>query len=264
MDRAGRLRQVLERRGGAWPAPIEWHDVLGSTSDRAKELAREGAPEWSLVAADAQSGGRGREGRPWVSPPGGLYLSVVLRPRFSRVGLVPLAAGVAVAEAMRARGVAAALKWPNDVLVDGRKLGGILGEASSSASGVDWLILGIGVNVASTVTALDDAVASRATSIEAHDAGLPPVEEVGAAVLERLRHWYDAVRTHPASVVSAWRGLAVPWWGELADVRTGEGVLRGVIRDVDDEGALIVETPGGGSRRVLSGEVVRLRLAGEE
>jgi len=264
MDRAGRLRQLLGRRGVAWSVPIEWHRVLGSTNDRARALAREGAPEWTLVAADEQTGGRGREGRRWVSPRGGLYVSLVLRPRFPRVALVPLAAGVAVAETMREHGVAAELKWPNDVLVEGRKLGGILGEASSGASGVEWLILGIGVNVSAGVAELGEDVAPRATSIGAHHAAPLGVEEVGAGVLARLRHWYDALLIQPDSVVGAWRDLAVPWWGELAEVRTGEGVLLGVMRDVDEEGALIVETPGGGSRRVLSGEVLRLRRAGEE
>src|SRR5260370_24949102 len=104
---ADRLREALRARGLEWTAPIEHHVRLGSTSDRLKEMAREGAPPWAAVLADEQTGGRGRQGRAWASPPGGLYLSVLLRPRFASLSLVPLAAGVAVVEALREHGVTA-------------------------------------------------------------------------------------------------------------------------------------------------------------
>src|SRR6266540_629595 len=116
---ADRLRDALRARGLDWPAPIEHHVRLGSTSDRLKEKARKGAPEWAAVLADEQTGGRGRQGRAWASPPGGLYLSVLLRPRFAPASLIPLAAGVAVVEALGEHGVTAELKWPNDVLAGG-------------------------------------------------------------------------------------------------------------------------------------------------
>ena len=99
MDRASALAAALVARGGPRLPGVEWPESIDSTSDRLKALARGGAPEWTVVLADVQTGGRGREGRTWVSPPGGLYLSVLLRPRFEKVGLLPLAAGVAVAEA---------------------------------------------------------------------------------------------------------------------------------------------------------------------
>lgn len=94
MDRAARLRRALRTRGVQWPAPLEWHGTLSSTNDVLKAKARLDAPEWTAVLADTQTGGRGREGRVWASPPGGLYLSVVLRPGFAEGGLVPLAAGI--------------------------------------------------------------------------------------------------------------------------------------------------------------------------
>ena len=106
-------RAAGARRAG--PAQLEWQPELVSTNDRLKELARAGAPEWTIVLADVQTGGRGREGRSWVSPAGGLYLSILLRPRFAQLGVLPLAAGVAVAETAAEHGVLAELKWPNDV-----------------------------------------------------------------------------------------------------------------------------------------------------
>jgi BirA family biotin operon repressor/biotin-[acetyl-CoA-carboxylase] ligase len=258
MDPEARLRQALRARDAAWPAPLEWHRRLGSTNDVLKAKARRGAPEWTGVLADAQTGGRGREGRAWVSPPGGLYLSVLLRPRFEGVGLVPLAAGIAVAEVAGEHGVEANLKWPNDTLVRGRKLAGVLTESSSSSRGVDWVVVGVGVNVAVDAAALGP-LEQCATSLHLEADRTPAVEDVAAGVLARLGVWYDALESRPSSVVDAWRTRAVRWWGMPVQVQTMQGVLRGTLRDVDETGALLVDLEEGGVVRVLSGEVTQLR-----
>jgi BirA family biotin operon repressor/biotin-[acetyl-CoA-carboxylase] ligase len=260
MDRASALASALVARGGRGLPAVEWPHEIVSTSDRVKALARAGAPEWTTVLADRQSGGRGREGRAWASPPGGLYLSVLLRPRFARVGLLPLAAGVAVAEAAGELGVHAELKWPNDVLASGRKLAGILSEAASGPGGVEWVVLGVGLNVALDVAGLPPGLAGAATSLRAEGAPDPPVAKVAAAVLERLGVWYDALGSGPGRVVSAWRSRSVPWWGSRVEVQTGGGELEGRLVEVDDDGALVVEV-GGRRQRLLSGEVRRLRPA---
>ena len=264
MDRAVALARALAARGGPRLAAVEWPDEICSTSDRLKALARGGAPEWTAVLADRQSGGRGREGRTWASPPGGLYLSVLLRPRFDRVGLVPLAAGVAVAEAVAEWGVRAELKWPNDVLVSERKLAGILSEAASGPAGVEWVVLGIGVNVALEVAALPPEIRGTVTSLAAEGAAALTTPAVAASVLARLALCYDALRASPGSIVSAWRARAAPWWGGPVDVKTADAAVRGRLLDVDDDGALILELEGGGRRRFLSGEVARVRKAAGE
>jgi BirA family biotin operon repressor/biotin-[acetyl-CoA-carboxylase] ligase len=263
MDRVARLRQALRTRGVAWPGPLEWHGTLTSTSDVLKARARLGAREGTGLVADTQTGGRGREGRTWVSPPGGLYLSVVLRPRFAEVGLVPLAAGVAVAEAVGEQGVDARLKWPNDALVEGRKVAGVLTESSSSSGRVDWVVVGIGVNVSVDRVSLA-SLGGTATSLLLEAGRVAAVEDVAAAVLARLSLWYDALESRPSSVVEAWRAHAVPWWGEPVRVETVTGVLQGVLRDVDDTGALLVDGGEEGVHRVLSGEVTRLRPLGRD
>src|SRR5687767_4287228 len=117
------LAAALEARGLRWPAPLEHLEVAASTNARLKEKARAGAPEWSVVIADRQTAGRGRAGHQWVSPPGNLFLSVLLRPamRAMHVPVLPLAAGLATVEAVGECGVEAHVKWPNDVLVGERK-----------------------------------------------------------------------------------------------------------------------------------------------
>ncbi len=261
MDPAAELALALEKRGGPRLAALEYHAEIGSTSDRLKDLARAGAEAWTAVVAERQTGGRGREGRSWESPAGGCYLSVLLRPQAARTALVPLAAGVAVAEAVQGFGVASELKWPNDVLVGGRKLAGILAEASSGASGVEWVALGIGVNVAVDPAVLPGSLRETATSLAACGArGARPLD-VAAATLARLAVWYDALRSEPQRVLPAWRARAVPWWGTLVEVRTAGGERQGRLVAIDEEGALVLETEAGERLRLFSGEVSRVRAA---
>ena len=132
-------------------APVRWDDVTGSTNANALALAAEGAPAWTLVGAGHQTAGRGRLGRNWVDRPGAALLcSVVLRPSWEtdRLGLAALAAGAAMAEAAsEMSGVEVRCKWPNDLLVGGRKVGGILSEAQASVEGIVHVVVGVGVNL---------------------------------------------------------------------------------------------------------------------
>jgi BirA family transcriptional regulator, biotin operon repressor / biotin---[acetyl-CoA-carboxylase] ligase len=261
MDRALALAAALAERGGPLLPGVEWPASIDSTSTRLKELARGGAAEWTVVLADLQTGGRGREGRTWVSPPGGLYLSVLLRPRLESVGLLPLAAGVAVAEAAGELGVRTELKWPNDVLASGRKLAGILSEAASGPAGVEWAVLGVGVNVSQDASSLPPGMRDDATSLAAEGARDVPVPAVAAAVLARLAGAYETLRSGPGAVLSAWRSHAADWWGRDVDVRAGGAALRGRLLEVDGDGALVLELESGERRRLLSGEVTRVRRA---
>jgi BirA family biotin operon repressor/biotin-[acetyl-CoA-carboxylase] ligase len=168
-----------------------------------------------------------------------------------------------VAEAAEELGVKTELKWPNDVLAAGRKLAGILSEAASGPSGVEWVVLGIGVNVALDPADVPVGLRETVTSLAAEAGNGVTVPGVAVSVLARLGVCYDALRASPGALVAAWRRRAAPWWGGLVDVRTAEGSLRGRLRDVDDEGALVLELDDGEGKRVLSGEVTRVRPAGE-
>ncbi len=231
---------------------------VGSTNEEARRLALAGADEFTLVWALEQTVGRGRRGRAWSSPPGNLYLSLVLRPRLAagEAAQVGFVAAVALAETLRPllpAGTELALKWPNDVLVGRRKISGILPEALSAgeAGRVDVLILGIGVNVASH----PEGTAWPATDLAAAGAtvALEPLLERLAAALDRwIGIW---PREGFAPERERWVALSLAR-GEPIEVRLDGRVLAGRFLDVDAEGALIL-APADGSdpRRIRAGEI---------
>lgn len=252
------IRSALGARGVEWPEPVEWFESVGSTNDSLRERARGGAPAWSAVAAGWQSAGRGRQGRSWISEPGNLHVSVLLRPDpRTSVALLPLLAGVAVGEAVAEWGVQARLKWPNDVVVGERKLGGILAESSSSGGSIDHVVLGIGVNLVAPAPELG----AIATSISVEAGRAPSAWDAAGAVLAALRRrCNDRTLRDPAAVVALWRERSVDWWGQSVEVVSGATRIEGRAEGVDASGALLVAT-GSGTIRVLSGEARALRLA---
>src|SRR5512145_2072069 len=147
---------------------VHWYEELGSTNDRAKELADEGAEHGEVVVAEAQTAGRGRRGRSWASPARrNLYFSVVLRPELppTRAAEITLVASVAICDALRQAGVEAGIKWPNDLLASGRKIAGILTELAAEPEQVQWVVLGVGVNVNARREDFPEELRGEATSL---------------------------------------------------------------------------------------------------
>lgn len=241
--------------------------TCASTSDEAGVWARaqggERAPEGAVVIADAQTRGRGRLGRTWFSPPGeSLYLTLLLRPTLAphRAPPLSLVAGVALAETIEALGLHPELKWPNDLLLDGRKVAGILTEMATSGSGIEHVLLGIGVNLHGI--AFPDELAGRATSLalalaassSAHAA--PSRDAFAASLLDHLEVWYDRfLAAGPQVVVAAWKRRARRL-GTRITVHSGNEHLEGLAEDVDDEGALWLRKDDGTRVRVVAGEIV--------
>lgn len=245
----------LQSRMGAFANRIIWYPEIASTNDVAAQLAERGAAEFTVVAADAQTAGRGRHGRVWASPAGaGLYVSIVLRPPAYVSPLLTLAAGVALSEGIvAATGLDTHVKWPNDVYVNDRKLAGILAEAGSSAGGVPHVVIGCGINV--TPAAYPPDVAMRATSIEIElgrpvDRGLV-LAECLAALAAR---YADLNGRRSADVLRAWRGRAARTFGRRIEWDGSDAVRVGIAEDVDDTGALLVRTDSG-VERLISGEI---------
>jgi BirA family biotin operon repressor/biotin-[acetyl-CoA-carboxylase] ligase len=240
-------------------AGLEYFAEVDSTNDIAIDRAAAGAPEGTAILADLQRTGRGRRGRAWFSPPGaGLYLSIVARPPQTRLSLVTLAAGVAAATAVTtATGLPVQLKWPNDLVVGRawRKLGGVLCEAVAGGAAVGAVVIGIGINL--RAAAYPPEVADRAGSIES-ELGRPA--DRGALVVEVLavtRRIVSRLREDrsPAWIREEWRRIAATGsLGALVRWTDGGAARHGVARDIDDDGALIVES-GGRRERVIAGEV---------
>jgi BirA family transcriptional regulator, biotin operon repressor / biotin---[acetyl-CoA-carboxylase] ligase len=267
MTTAHDIRRLLTRRGLSWPAAIERLDAVGSTNEWLKEQARAGAAAFSAVVADAQTAGRGRHGRAWVSRPGDLALSLLVRPpsRAEALLLLPLAAGVAVAEAAAELGAQPSLKWPNDVVVArGRgedagyaKLAGILVEGVSEGGRVA-AVIGVGMNLVPREERHGDV---RAACLEVEAGREISRDAAAAAVLAHLSVWYDAVACGEAgAVASAFTARALPWWGRAVEVRSGETTLRGIARGIDGRGALLLELEDGSTVAVVSGEARQVRL----
>jgi BirA family transcriptional regulator, biotin operon repressor / biotin---[acetyl-CoA-carboxylase] ligase len=232
-------------------------DACCSTNDEAGAWAREGAPEGATVVTEAQTEGRGRAGREWFSPPGeNLCFSLVLRPPTAAHGVAPLtlAAGVGVYQAVSALGLRPDLKWPNDVLLGGRKVCGILCEMSTEQDRVRAVILGVGVNV--NTPEFPFALEGRATSLRRERRGEPLDRAmVLALLLTHLEQWYDRFLAEgPKGAAAAFR-VRSRLLGQKVRLHRGDRVVEGLARDVDDEGTLLFEA-GGRIERVLSGEVL--------
>lgn len=234
---------------------IRWHATLASTNDLAKRLADIPVPEGTVVVAEHQTAGRGRLGRPWSSPRGGVWLSVILKPGLplEQVPLIGLAASTAAARAIRATtGLLARVKWPNDVLVDGQKVVGILVEAGP---GADWVVVGIGINANVAHGDLPKDMAYPVTSLEAalgHPVDRPALVR---ALLRDLERQYDEL--HIVGVlptVRRWREIA-DTLGRRVRVEIAGGKVEGMAADIDDSGALLVQQQDGTYQRVIAGEI---------
>jgi len=236
-------------------ADVSWYSEIGSTNDVALLMAERGAPDGTVVGADLQTAGRGRQGRTWSSPAGsGLYVSMILRPPAVIAPLLTIAAGVSVAEGIReATGLSMDLKWPNDVYAGGRKVAGILAESGLSDARLKHVVLGIGINV--NHANYPPEVATRATSIERElgrpvDRGL-----VLASCLSALTVRYRQLQKAPAAVLDAWRSYAASMLKRRVECTVGLQSVTGVAEDIDERGALVVRV-GDEIVRVISGEVV--------
>jgi BirA family biotin operon repressor/biotin-[acetyl-CoA-carboxylase] ligase len=215
---------------------LEIFEELTSTSTACAERARAGEAGGLAVLALRQSAGRGSRGRVWQAPEGNLNLSVLLRPRrpAAEAGMFALLAGIAVVEALESLvPLAVMLKWPNDILLGQAKLGGILIDAVPSGLGLDWLVIGIGINLREA-----PRIEGRCTTaLGEHGVELPPLP-VADAVLERLEHWQDAPA---AAIMQAWlsraHGIGTP-----IEVHAGGRVLQGSFAGLSPTGELLLQS----------------------
>lgn len=227
----------------------ELHESIDSTNTRAMQLAREGCAEGTVVLARQQTAGRGRLGRQWLSPPdSGIYMSTVLRPSQAVVELpvTTLCIGVAAVRSIFAvAGVEAGLKWVNDLIYDGKKLGGILAEMTAGDKNQPALVIGIGINVRLNKDEVPEELNKKVTWLE--QAAGEPIDR-NALVAELCAQIEDvyvrASEGQVARILDEWRALSVTLGNEII-VTTGSNQFRGTAIDITTSGALIVETDRG-------------------
>ncbi|HEY2715756.1 MAG TPA: biotin--[acetyl-CoA-carboxylase] ligase [Solirubrobacterales bacterium] len=245
---------MREKKRTQFGAPRRHYATTDSTNTRARELAAAGAPGGTVVTAAEQTAGRGRQGRTWTAPPGkALLYSALLRPLDERHMMLPLAVPLAVCEAAEALrpGLECGVKWPNDILVDGRKLAGVLIEARPRDG---WAVIGIGLNLTIAEDEFPKELRGTATSVFTADPASGSVRsEAAASILsDRLGAW---VETSPDEVLAAWRqrdalrGREIAWEG-------GSGVADGV----DERGFLLVRVADGERVALGAGEVHLTRI----
>ncbi|NLN07570.1 MAG: biotin--[acetyl-CoA-carboxylase] ligase [Firmicutes bacterium] len=236
---------------------IHYERRMESTNKKARELAEAGAAEGTLVVAEEQTTGRGRLGRFWNSPPGGIWLSLLLRPALStsQITLLTLLAAVAAVEAtISACKITPGIKWPNDLLYDNKKLAGILTEISAEADCVHYLIVGIGFNANITAEQFAPEISKTATSVlAATGAAINRAAWVKAFLASFETYYYPALRSDFTAVLERWRHYTVTLGQEVA-VRFAGQVICGRAVDIDSQGALLLETDKG-LVRCLAGDV---------
>lgn len=232
---------------------LHWHDSVGSTMDEARALIGAASGVHQVVMAGEQTAGRGRRDRAWSSPPGNLYLTVALdhgRP-LAEAAQLSFVAALALRDGLQATGVPAdaiTLKWPNDILLQGRKLAGLLLETAGQDGG--WVLIGSGINIAH----FPPDTPYPATSLAASGFDITPAE-LAEAYLAALARWFRAWRADGFTPVrSAWQRAAAGIGGPVT-ARLADGEKTGIFADLDADGALLLRGEDGRTERVLAGDV---------
>jgi BirA family biotin operon repressor/biotin-[acetyl-CoA-carboxylase] ligase len=235
-----------------------------STNDKAMEMAAK-ARDGTVVIADAQVSGRGRLGRKWISPPGkNLYFTVILKPSCSpkETSLLTLMAAVAVVWGIRDyTGIPAVIKWPNDIFLKDRKVGGILTEMKADMDRVEYVVVGIGVNVNMALNVLPRSIRSYSTSLSREKKQPVNRTRLLGEMLAHLDHWYKRIlEGDKIALLEQWRNLDVTV-GKEVDVKLHDRVISGIAEGISSDGELMVKCSTGAVERVYAGDVTMVRKA---
>ncbi|MCI6888267.1 MAG: biotin--[acetyl-CoA-carboxylase] ligase [Lachnospiraceae bacterium] len=250
------IRSLLKTRQAG--CSLVFLDEVDSTNNEVKRLAEHGAPEGTLVVAELQNAGKGRRGRSWVSPRGsGVWMSFLLRPEFEpyHASMLTLVAAMAVEEAIRVTcGLECGIKWPNDLVSDGRKVSGILTEMSTDVDSIQYVVVGIGINA--NTDAFPEEIRDTATSLRLCTG--KPVNRAAlvAAVMEAWEHYYQQfLETLDFRILKDAYNQRLLNRGREVRVLAPKGAYTGISHGINDAGELMVETADGQVNSVMSGEV---------
>jgi BirA family biotin operon repressor/biotin-[acetyl-CoA-carboxylase] ligase len=236
---------------------IHIYSEVSSTNTRAMQMAADNAQEGTVVIAEMQTGGKGRRGRKWISPKGNLYVSVILRPDvpLHKAPLSTLMGAVAVASAIRTIcRLQAVIKWPNDILLSGKKVCGLLTEMSAEQDRIRHIVLGIGVDVNMDPEVLPADIRTTTTTLMTETGRKVSRTELLREVLRELDRWYEVLLQDPAEVLKEWEKLNMTI-GKRISMSGADEILAGTAEGIDGEGRLLVKLDDGTLRAVAAGDV---------
>jgi BirA family biotin operon repressor/biotin-[acetyl-CoA-carboxylase] ligase len=235
-------------------------DELESTNSTAKEAGRTGVQEGTVVLAKTQKKGRGRFDRIWQSPEGGVYLSMILKPKtpIEKTSLLPFVAALAVAQTINSYGLHATIKWPNDVLVQGKKIAGILLESETEGQTVSYVVVGIGINLNIDLSTLPSEIQAQSTAM---------IKEIGETIeyyqflttfFTQFDHYYQLFSTNQyEQIVKEWKNHS-DTLGKQVRILTSTETLQGTAADIDSSGFLILKKKNGETKKITSGDCLYL------
>jgi BirA family biotin operon repressor/biotin-[acetyl-CoA-carboxylase] ligase len=241
---------------------IHYYPEVDSTNEVAKRLAQEGVPEGTIVIAESQRRGRGRRGKKWLSPSGGVWMTIILRPDIppSKAPQLTLVTGVAVAETLDQEcRLDVGIKWPNDILIGEKKVCGILTEASANPQGLEYVVVGIGIDLNVDVNNFPPELREGATSLkhelEKEISGAKLVQQF----LSNFEKLYNDFKTGKfPEILNQWRRLSKTI-GTSVEVHKKGRIVRGEAVGINKEGVLILETDDGSLRKIISGECTHFK-----
>ncbi len=240
---------------------IIFYDCIGSTNDAAKQIADAGEPAGTVVIADEQTAGRGRLGRAWLAPPrSSILMSIVLRPTLAphQVSRVTMAVALGVCEAIRAEtGLDAQIKWPNDLLVRGKKIAGILCESGIVGDRLEYIIVGIGVNVNFDAASVEGMPAEATTIADELGKSFPRARLTQAILREIEKYYWRVDEDLRAEYCSRLAML-----NQRVRAQTSAGIVEGIAESVNENGALVVRRADGSGIELLAGDVTLIKSQG--
>ena len=229
-----------------------------STNSIAKFLANHSADEGTVLISEIQTKARGRSGKKWEAPDGGVWMSLILRPNVptARIGLITLATGVAIAKSIRSLGVDARIKWPNDVLIHGKKISGVLTEVNATFNEIDWIVVGIGIDSNLKLEDFSEDIRIGTTTLTEELPTKVDENELIAIFLNEFEKVYQLYKDGEIeTILKDWRDLADTIGKYVNITQTGGKITQGYVVGINHEGSLIIERQDGTLEKIISGEL---------
>ncbi len=229
-----------------------------STNSISKFLANHGAEEGTVLVSEIQTNARGRSGKKWEAPDGGIWMSMILRPDIppAKIGLITLATGVAIAKTIRSMGVDAKIKWPNDVIVKGNKISGVLTEVNATFNQIEYIIVGIGIDSNLKLEDFSIDIRDGTTTLNEEAQSKIDENEIIAIFLNEFERIYDIyLNGDIEDILSEWRALSDTIGKYVNITQTGGKMTQGYVVGINNEGSLIIERQDGTLEKIISGEL---------